>query len=106
MKIIETYGSRGRDVEDLMPELARLLAVELVARQSDFWGEYYTWDGPGDEWISIKPNVTDEDGDLTEADFPDHIAFVTVVDRRQPPVDTLAAVRSMAGLEHLRSQQF
>lgn len=50
------YGLKEADVEVFYPILQPHISVPGVARRSDYHGDYYSFDFPGEERLTLEPN--------------------------------------------------
>jgi hypothetical protein len=72
-----TYGWKNGDLDEAAARTEALLTIELEPRHSSFrGGDYYNWDGPDSGEIIVQRNFEDEEGELDEADYPEHLVLL------------------------------
>lgn len=102
----DLYGWQTMPLDRAQEVLRKRLGVRFTARESSYLGDYYASTrelDDGKEEILIQENHADENGELIEADFPQHatLVYVNGSDRWEDLDPVLASVE---GLQLLRSE--
>jgi hypothetical protein len=96
------FDISGSNLDEVRSEVESVLAVELIAHESDYHGGDYFKGTLRGVSLVLKSNFLEDDGDLTEAEFPD-AAFLLYVNGAQAAVDGLRDVLLARGAKQLRA---
>lgn len=72
-RLYALFGVRSANIEEVNSWLEAGLSTSAVARRSDHWGDYYTFDVAQAGYLSLRPNdCFDEEGEYPqEPEFAD-----------------------------------
>jgi hypothetical protein len=96
------FDIAGSDLDKVRSEVESVLAVRLIAHESDYHGGDYFKGTLGGVSLVLKSNFLEDDGELSEAEFPD-AAFLLYVNGAQSAVDGLRQVLLARGAKQLRA---
>ncbi|MEV0204292.1 hypothetical protein AB0H97_03735 [Streptomyces sp. NPDC050788] len=95
------YGVRRLAPRDVAEIVSAKLAADFTLRESSYkGGEYFIHRTADGVEISIEKQFSDEEGELSEPDFPEYATFVYVnrgkseIDRQLNELDQLHQIRS------------
>ncbi len=79
MKIIDLYGFKSDDINQLADMLAHTLHVEWELHHSSFMGNYHLFQEANRVKLILKPNFNEEEGELVHPEFSLYPLLLEVV---------------------------
>ncbi len=98
----ELYGSRDTNPAGVQESVARAMGIAFEARESTFWGEYFSSGPPGAEHFEVRPN-RDVDKEYVEPEFAEFSTLVYVNETSRPK-EVMLALSRVDGLTKLREE--
>ena len=101
--IFDLYGTDELSVGEVRDLVTLMLSVEFSLRNSGYrGGDYFLWQGDGEEVVTVCGNFEDEDGELFEPEFSEFPVLLQVDgSERAEWIETLIAATGLTLLRRI-----
>lgn len=71
MSVVDLYGIKNKQMEDIKLSIESALKATMVLHESSFWGEYYMMGYSYEENLTLHNNFNDVEKDWLKPEFKD-----------------------------------
>lgn len=101
----DLYGFETDEIDTLIKPLEKVLQVDFVARDSGYWGEYYSYKGQNNQEYKLQPNI-DEENEIVEKSFPSMKLLFRVTETQRADAIKELLTQNIQGINFLRRKIF
>lgn len=101
----DLYGIRVASLDEAKKAVEQALAISLVPRSSDYWGNYFNARS-GAETIELKANFNKAEHDWNEASFQDWPVLLYVSDTSRATEIEARLINAIEEISLLRREEF